>query len=37
LRTKRRIEVIDQYLATRPAIEGPQREYALNARAGTLL
>jgi hypothetical protein len=37
LRTKKRVDVIDRYLASRPGIEGAQREYALDARAGTLL
>jgi len=37
LQTKQRIAVIDRYLATRPTLQGAQREFALNARAGTLL
>ncbi|HKW10065.1 MAG TPA: hypothetical protein VJO33_06775 [Gemmatimonadaceae bacterium] len=37
LRTKRRVEVIDRYLVSQPAVDGAQREYALDARAGTLL
>jgi hypothetical protein len=37
LRTKRRVEAIDRYLVNRPAGDGAQREYALSARAGTLL
>jgi hypothetical protein len=37
LRTKKRIDVIDQYLARHPELEPARREYALDARAGTLL
>lgn len=36
LRTKKRTDVIDRYLA-RPSVQGASREYALNARAGTIL
>ena len=37
LPTKRRVDIIDRYLATRPRIAHDQRAYALAARAGTLL
>jgi hypothetical protein len=32
---KKRVNVIDRYLATQPDIEAAQREYASHARAGT--
>ena len=37
LKSKKRIEVIDRYLAAQPHIHHEQREYALSARAGELL
>ena len=37
LPTKKRCEVIDRYLASRPDMVDEQREYALSARAGNLL
>lgn len=37
LRSKQRVTVIDQYLAARPDMDANQREYALDARSGTLL
>lgn len=37
LPTQKRRDVIDRYLAARPDLETEQREYALAARAGTLL
>ena len=37
LRSKKRVAVIDQYLAARREMDATQREYALDARSGTLL
>ena len=37
LATRKRLDVIDRYLAARPNLEHEQRAYALKARAGTLL
>jgi hypothetical protein len=37
LKSKKRVDVIDHYLAARPQMPDAQREYALDARSGTLL